>query len=426
MRFSGPFACPLALLLLACPAPGGGDETSDSESTGTSSSTGDTTGETTEPTTGGTTTGEPETYFDDCGDGPPDADCYKQKRDPGSESIALAKAIARRHMAAHPAAEQTWDWEETVFMFSLTELYRVTGEAEFRDHYAAYVDHHIAHGYSIESSDTCAPAAIAAILAMEGDDPAYRAVVDDALYYLHEVALRGEHGGLNHLGKLDLFDVTLWVDSLFMFGNVMTRWGEYADDAALLAEYGEQLRIFTEILQAEGGLYVHSDNWFGVDPDIYWGRGNGWVSAAGFDYLRARTVRGETDEVALGAMTRQAAGIVETQDPSGLWWIVLNRPGESYLETSTAALFAYGLARGFRYGLVGEEVLPAVERALAGVRTKVVDDEDGAPVVTGISGPTMPGNLEHYAKIPVEDDKGYGVGAVILALVESSGLPPSR
>jgi unsaturated rhamnogalacturonyl hydrolase len=382
-------------------------------------STGDSTGD---GSTGGST-GE---YFDDCGAGPPDAACYASKRDPGSESVALAQAIARRHMRTHPATEQIWDWEETVFMFGLTELYRVTGEQEFHDHYAAWIDHHIESGYVMENSDTCAPAAVAAILYIETGDDKYREVVEDGLDYLHDVALRGEHGGISHFGALKLFGVTLWVDSLFMFGNVMTRWGEHTGDGELLAEYGEQVRIFGELLQTDDGLYVHADRWFGLDPTIHWGRGNGWASAAITDYLRVRTLRGETDDVAAEAMRRQAAGIAATQDASGLWWIVLDRPGETYLETSTTALFAYGLARGYRYGLFADDVLPVAARAITAVRTKVVDDEDGEPVVTGISGPTMPGDTAHYASIPIEDDKGYGVGAVILALLETSGLPAPR
>lgn len=389
-----------------------GADPGDSSSTGGDSSTGGNGGE--------------GLYFDDCGAGAPDAECYADRRDPGSDQIALAKAIARHRMKTHPPTEEVWDWEETVFMFSLGELYRVTGEREFRDHYAAWVDHHIEVGYVIEYSDSLAPTTLAAILFAETGDEKYRAVVEDGLYYLDEVAFRGEHGGISHLGALELIGATLWVDSLFMFGGLMTRWGEHTGDAELLAEYGEQVRIFSERLQSDNGLYVHSDNWDGVDPTIHWGRGNGWALAAVTDYLRVRTIRGEEDAVAAAAMQRLAEGLAATQDPSGLWWIVLDRPGEIYRETSSSALFAYGLARGFRYGLLSDEVLPVARRAIAAVRENVVEDANGDPVVTAISGPTMPGGMMDYAKVPLEQDKGYGVGAVILALLETSGLPTAQ
>ena len=46
--------------------------------------------------------------------------------------------------------------------------------------------------------------------------------------------VRTADGGLNHLGTNDLFGVSLWLDSLFMFGNLLARWGEREDDARAL------------------------------------------------------------------------------------------------------------------------------------------------------------------------------------------------
>jgi unsaturated rhamnogalacturonyl hydrolase len=162
------------------------------------------------------------------------------------------------------------------------------------------------------------------------------------------------------------------------------------------------------------------------DSSLYWGRANGWVTSAGYDYLRALVIREQSDAVAEAALAEQVAGIIASQDPSGLWWIILNHPDEIYLETSTTALLAYGLARGYRYGLLdGEVVLPVIESSVAALETKIVPDGDGLPVVTEISGPTGPGELADYAAVPLEDDISYGVGAVILALIESSGLPPA-
>ena len=48
-------------------------------------------------------------------------------------------------------------------------------------------------------------------------------------------------------------------------------------------------------------------------------------------------------------------------------------------------------------------------------------DDDG-PVVTGVSLATDPWSFEEYASVPLGDDVNYGVGAVILALIETSGL----
>lgn len=370
--------------------------------------------------------------FDYCEpDTPPDAACFASKRDPSSEEIALARAIADKVLEDRPAAEQKWDWGEAVMMQGIAALWRVTGDAAYIDYLKAWMDAWIDKGFAIQTSDTCAPAALAVILYEETGDERYRTVVEDALYYLDEVALRTAEGGLNHLGVVDALGITLWVDSLFMFGNVLLRWYELEGDAAAIDELAAQFRIFGDVLQDDPGpgFYFHAYQWAGEqDPGIYWARGNAWVTAAGYDFLRVLENAGREDAEVRADLERQVAAVRDTQDAaSGLWWTVLNRPGETYLETSASALFAFGLVRGWRYGLLPESDLDVARAALAGVRDKIVADEAGRPEITGISGPTTAGDFANYAAVSVASDISYGVGAVLLMLTELSGLPePSQ
>lgn len=366
--------------------------------------------------------------FDWClPDSPPDADCHASKRDPESESIALALEIALAQIERHPVAEMAWNWEEAVLMVGLAELYDVTGRQEVLDYYKAWMDMHIESGFVMGSSDTCAPAAVAVALYRQTGDPdgRYKAVVERALAYLSEEALRTQEGGISHLGTLDLR--TLWVDSLFMFGGVLYGWGEVSGDTEVLDEYGFQFDLFAQLMQDDTGFYVHAYNWIMKQtPGVYWGRGNGWVAAAGSMYHRILVNRGEhrpTLETALSALLDAARGAQDSE--TGLWWTIMSRPGEIYLETSAAALFAFGMARSWRYGLVGDEYLDSISLAMHGVLDRIETGEDGKPLVTGISGPTSADKYEEYARVPLEDDLGYGVGAVLLALIETSGLPPS-
>jgi unsaturated rhamnogalacturonyl hydrolase len=368
--------------------------------------------------------GEETPPFDYCTSDPPDEACYREKRDPGSDQIALAEAIVQKQIAEHPADTLDWDWEEAVLLVGVHELYRITGKTEYRDYYQAWIDHHIAQGYEMKTSDTSAPARLAQELYAAGQQQ-YRQVIDDFFIYINEDALRTKEGGLNHLGTDDTFGITLWVDSLFMFGGVLIRWGEEEGDQAAIDEFAMQHTIFTDLLQKEPGWYKHAHDWLGnQDEDVYWGRGNGWVAAATADYLRVLLARGEKDKAARQALEKLFAAIISTQDSqSGLWWTVVNRPGETYLETSASALFAYSLARAWRYGFADDSVLPTVEQAVAGVRAMIQTDAQDRPVVTGISGPTMAGSFEYYRDIPVLDDLPFGLGAVLLMLIETSGLP---
>ena len=366
------------------------------------------------------------TYFDFCEESISEEECYALRRDPDSEQIQQAKAIARLYMEEHRPQSESWDWTSGVFMFALTELYRVTGDTEFRDYYQAYLDHHIDQGYVLFWSDSCPPGLAALALLREAEDARYRQVVDDILDYLDEVPRTAE-GGIMHLGPAGAeASPGIWIDSLFMFGMVLNRHGEASDDEEALALMAEQLAVFSEVLQHDGGFFQHADQSTDeFDTDVYWARGNSWVTASLADYLRVLLLRDERDGTAEQMFARQVEGIIATQDAdSGLWWTVTNRPaeGDNYLETSGSALFAYGLARAYRYGILGEDELAAAKRAVESVRSRVVDDDDGRPHVTGISIGTDPSTFEGYVSVPVTEDLNYGVGAVILALIETSGL----
>lgn len=351
------------------------------------------------------------------------SDTFAAARDPDSENVALAELVASRYAADHDPTNMGWDWGEGVLALGMVDLYRVTANTEHRDFYQAWMDYHVDRGYQqhLTSSDRCPPALSALALYDETCDLRYRNVVTDTLDYLYNQSLRTSDGGLNHLGTNDLFGISLWLDSLFMFGNLLTRWGEREDDARALDELAMQYDIFLGHLQDESGWLVHAHAWplADQDPDVFWARGNAWVTAASYEYLRVRQARGETDDRVEAAIAKQVEAVIAAQDPAtGLWWTVVNRPGETYLETSASALFVVGLARGHRYGFLDDSVLPVIDAAMVGVKTQI----DDTGVVSGISGPTMVGDFDYYASVEQDAQIHYGVGAVILALIETSGL----
>lgn len=364
-------------------------------------------------------------YSEACGMDPtPNEDCYIAERDQTSTQFITARDIGLRYIAEHEPDDtemMLWDWAQGVLMQSLVELYRLTGDNRFRDYYQSWIDAHIEKGYAIIWSDSCPPSVSALALFQENGKAEHKQVIDDVITFLFEVSKRTEKGALCHLGTLM---ETVWVDSLFMFGNILTRWGEYTGEIKYLDEIGLQFSLFAELLQDESGLLRHTYNWpLSTETDIFWARGNGWATAAGYEYLRARYQRNETDDAVAAIMAKQVAKLIEVQDgETGLWWNILNRPDEIYLETSGSALITYGLARGYRYGYLDENVLPVIENAVQGIESRIAWDDQNRPYVTGISGQTTAGNFSDYASVPLEEDMDFGVGAVILALIETSGL----
>ena len=363
-------------------------------------------------------------FYDQCDAGIPADECYATRRAPESDQIALAMEIADRWMDEHPAEEQIWDWGPGVLMFALTELHRVTDDERLREYYSAWLDHHIREGYNVVWSDSCPPALTAISLLSETSSDERQQVVDDILQYLQEDAPRTDDDGISHTGFIGTAR-SIWVDSVFMFGMVLTRWGELSGDDTYLDLMSEQMAIFAFRLQHENGLMQHAYGWPGdVDDDIYWNRGNSWAAASLSDYLRVLRLKGERDPLVEKMFGDQIRGALELQVPdTGLWWTIMNRPGEGYQETSGPALFAYGMARAYRYGILGDAELKAASRVVEElVEDRIVRDDQGRPVVTGTSYGTDPTNLETYLSVEQADDVHYGVGAVILALIETSGL----
>ena len=365
--------------------------------------------------------------FDACVPGLAVSDaCFAQKRAPESDGITLATAIAHRQIARAAPDTLAWDWVPAVMMTSFCELHRVTGDAALLAYAKAWIDHHIQAGYDMTSSDTASPVAVAWYLWQVTGDASYKAVVDHFQDYIQHEALRTPEGGINHLGTLDIMGVTLWLDSLWMIGVPMARIGAAEGLASpTFVDAGLQFKVFQQLMQEPAGFLHHAVNWaLPQDAGIYWGRGNGWVLASVAEYLRLAGIPGNARPgFALSLLRRLTNAARAAQDPAtGLWWTVLNRPGETYLETSVGGLFAFGMARAWRYGLLGDEVLPTIALAMKGVRSRIIDGTDG-PVVTGTSGPTTAGTFAEYAKVAVADDIPYGIGAVILALIETSGMP---
>jgi unsaturated rhamnogalacturonyl hydrolase len=350
---------------------------------------------------------------------------------PESDQVALATDIALRYIENHPYEDELWDWRSGVLMHALAELYLVTGDQRLHDYYQAWLDFRIEEGYEMLWSDSCPPAITAVALLKEAPADSYQGVLDDTLEYLDVTAPRTAEGGISHNGILGNRP-SVWLDSLFMFGMVLNRASGLAGYEARLDMMSEQTQIFAAILQDENGFMRHAQDWPGYDESVHWARGNSWVVASLADYLRIRVERGETDPEVAQIFRDHVEAIISAQEPdSGRWLTAMSHPDEpgNYLETSASALFAYGMARAYRYGILGDVARQVTQKAIRGVQEMIIDNGDG-PIVTGVSVATDPwqlrsptGGEDGYLDVNLEDDVNYGVGAVILALIETSGLP---
>ena len=86
---------------------------------------------------------------------------------------------------------------------------------------------------------------------------------------------------------------------------------------------------------------------------------------------------------------------------------------ETYYETSATAGIAYGILKGVRLGIIGDEYLEYGRKAARAVISKI--DENG--MVHGVSyGTGMGKDLEHYKKYLAPT--AYGQGLTFMMLTE--------
>ncbi|MCK6505794.1 glycoside hydrolase family 88 protein [Myxococcota bacterium] len=351
------------------------------------------------------------------------------------QTLDLARRIADKGVAAWPAEIQPGDWMQTVWAFGLLRLAEAGGGEGYRDYARAWMDEAVtelqAGQAELVSSDSTSPAIIAAAL----DEAAHAPLRDAADAYLAAVPLTST-GAWEHWTEEAAFGVPdqVWIDSQFMLGQYLLERLRHDPQAQVAGQpagdlFTTQYLLFADLCRDDQDqLYRHAwDDVEGVNipaEAVYWNRGNSWVLFVGVEAL---DVLGEGADPALAqAVAAHAAAVVDAQDPeTGLWHTVLGDPRQdpdNYVETSGSALLAAALARGVRGGHLDPALGAAVAPAVEGVRA-MIDDPDGAPVVTGTSFGTNPGQYEDYVGVPVVDDLILGVGAALVLLAEADGWP---
>jgi unsaturated rhamnogalacturonyl hydrolase len=163
----------------------------------------------------------------------------------------------------------------------------------------------------------------------------------------------------------------------------------------------------------------------GTSPNL-WARGMGWYLMALVDALPYVPEHDPHQAVLLAMLRRAAAAVERAQDPqSGLWYQILNKPGEkqNYIESSSVLMFTYALAKGARLGYLPKPYGIAAARAWRSARLRFIQTAASGEVkitgtVTHIALGTSAadnGSDDYYLHAPVVDDDPKGVGAFLLA-----------
>jgi unsaturated rhamnogalacturonyl hydrolase len=233
----------------------------------------------------------------------------------------------------------------------------------------------------------------------------------------------------------------MWLDGVYMASPFLAQYAATFQEPALFDDVARQVLLAEEHLRdAKTGLLYHGwdeqkrERW--ADPQTgrssqFWGRAMGWYAMAVVDVLEWLPQDHPRRPAVLAVLHRLAPAIARVQDPTtGVWWQILDQPGRpgNYREASASSMFVYALAKAVRRGWLDADVYGKVaSRGYQGLLHEFVEpDGDGKLSlknickVAGLGGhPYRDGSYAYYTGTEVVKDDPKGVGAFLLAAVES-------
>ncbi|MBN1182850.1 MAG: glycoside hydrolase family 88 protein [Bacteroidales bacterium] len=206
---------------------------------------------------------------------------------------------------------------------------------------------------------------------------------------------------------------TIWLDDLYMSTPFIARYGAFTGNSKYYDFATKQVIQFNKYLYNPlTGLFYHcyySED--GVNGVAHWSRANGWGMMATVEVLKYLPNEHPQRDSIISLLKRQIEGLARYQSESGLWHQLLDKE-DSYLETSSTAMFTYCIAKAVNEGWIHPNYIQVAQMGWKGIATKIYDDGqvEGICMGTGIRS-----DLNYYYTRPTPLNDIHGLGAVLLA-----------
>ena len=353
-------------------------------------------------------------------------------------SVRVAQSVIRRSPVV---VLDKWDYTAGLVLLALERLGARTRDPRIAAYVRRSIDSLVSPDGTIRTYaerefnlDQINEGRVLFALAAATHDPRYERAADRLRAQLASQP-RTPQGGFWHK---QIYPEQMWLDGLYMAEPFYALYATRHGDTAAMRDAVRQFVLVAQHLRdSTTGLYYHAwdaarrQPW--ADPATgrsknFWGRAVGWYLMAAIDVLDYLP-RDDPGRPALIRIVQQLANAAaKVQDPSGLWWQVLDQPHRTgnYLEESASAMFAYSFAKGARLRLLAPSYRPLADRAFdAMVREFVTTTPDGLVSIRGIckvaglgGSPPRDGSYEYYVSEPVVTDDYKGIGAFMLAAIE--------
>ena len=333
-----------------------------------------------------------------------------------------------------PPSKFNWTWMKASLVYTMVKQYDNISDENQKKNYLDFVK--TAMDKTYKQANGKVPNAVASGLGMAF---LYRVTKDikykkacDKIYTDYLKIKRTKDGAVSHLPA----HRELWDDTVFMIGQFLMELYKATGDEKYIDELFKQISLHREKLQdSTTGLWVHgwdSDykghfsfgsqlNWAnkttGKSAEI-WGRGNGWVVVTMADLLQTMPKSNPNWNKLADYLKEMIINLPQLQDKAtGHWFQLTARPDEpeNYIESSSTAMFAYGISKALQLGLVTDAAYKnSIDLVYHGLRRYSIIQIDEKYITTkNVCKGTCIGDKAYYLKRKVKNEKPYSIGMFI-------------
>jgi len=358
--------------------------------------------------------------------------------------MADIRAFIGDFLSEYTPYKSYWNYEDGCVLKGCIDLYRATGEAQYKDFVLKYLETYVMpdgsipnyemRQYNIDSINS--GKALYFGLDETGDER-YRKAIE-----FHRERLAGHpRCACGNFWHKQLYPNQIWLDGLYMAQPFYMEYEMRYHKMENISDIAQQFKNVRKWLyNEEKGLNYHAydedkvqpwcDKETGLSPN-FWLRSTGWYLMALVDCIDLCSEQLYEHYRALVDIFRESIrGLLKWQDEkTGLFYQVIDHGHVegNYTETSGSAMAAYALLKGVRIGVLNDEkYLPIARRVFESLcENKLVTGEDGKThladicYVAGLGpGEKRDGSVAYYLSEPRVCDDSKGVGPFMMAYAE--------
>lgn len=311
-----------------------------------------------------------------------------------------------------------WEWTHGIGLYGLLKYWDLTGDDKPRAIIEDWFKDRLAEGTPTKNVNTVSPFLTLAYMHERTGDRSHLPYLDVWAEWIMREMPRTRENGLQHIVYNSENYQQLWDDTLMMSVLPLAKIGLLLDRPHYVEEAKRQFMLHIKYLaDRKTGLWFHGWTFDGNHnfADALWARGNCWVTIAIPEFIELLDLP-EDDGLRmflLETLEVQVKALEKTQHKDGLWHTLLDDPS-SYLESSAAAGFSYGILKSIRKGYLDKKYEPVGIKAVKAVLDNI--SEDGELQNVSFGTPVFD-DLQGYRDIPLTS-MPYGQSMAILVLVE--------